>query len=320
LALESINKPLNNMKTYTKWLLALTLLTLNTVGVFAQNVLVDTKKSYPGIKKIEVESGWLNVSYKGGSNMEVNVEAFLESNNADQDIVFVTIGDVLKISHSRKQNNYNWNAKNKGHITITGPEGIELDFKGSSGNITVENVSHSNTRMRVSSGNVKAQNIKGDLSIKASSGNMTADGVSGNVEGELTSGNANFSNIQGNLNYESTSGSLQANDVAGEVNVKLTSGNAKINNIGKLGLMQFTSGSVRATNVGLGPNTKFSGTSGNFRIQTKSDLKAYNFSLKSSSGNLKVGGSSKSKTLEIDNGASSWVRGNITSGNITIEN
>lgn len=303
-----------------KSLLVLSLLAFTMAGTFAQNVLVDTKKNYSGIKRVEVESGWLNVTYKGGLGSEVNVEAYLESNDSDQDIVFVTVGDVLKISHTRKQNNYNWNTKNKGYINISGPENMALDVKGSSGNLTVENISSRETNLRVSSGNVKAFKIKGDLSIRATSGNLTADGVTGNVEGGVTSGNGNFLNIQGNLNYESTSGSLEADGIGGEINVRLTSGNAKINNAGKLGSMQFTSGNIRATNSGLGPNTKFSGTSGNFRVQTNSNLKDFNFSLRASSGNLKVGGINTGKTLEIDNGAASWVKGNISSGNITIEN
>ena len=305
--------------TLKKSILALTL-TVMSMAAFAQNVLVDSKKAYSGIRQIEIESGWLNVTYKGGAASEVNVEAYLESNNSDQDKIFVTVGDVLKISHARKQNNYNWNTKNKGYLNITGPEGIALDVRGSSGNVIVENVSNDNTSLRVSSGNITATNITGDLSISATSGNLTADGVSGNVSSGLTSGNGNFYKVKGNLNYESTSGSLDADGVDGEINVKLTSGNAKINNAGPLGTLQFTSGNVRATNVGLGPNTKFSGTSGNFRVQTSSDLKSYNFSLKASSGNLKVGSVNTGKSLEIDNGSPNWIRGNISSGNITIEN
>lgn len=301
------------------WILTLALMAIS-VATFAQNVLVDTKKSYSDIKRIEIESGWLNVTYKGGIGSEVNVEAYLESNNTDQDIVFVTVGDVLKIGHARKQSNYNWNTKNKGYINITGPESMALDIQGSSGNLTIENISNSETNLRVSSGNVKAMNIKGDLSIRATSGNLTADGVSGNVSGGVTSGNGIFYHIKGDLDYSSTSGSLEADDVAGEINVQLTSGNAKINNAGTLGNMQFTSGNIRATQVGLGPNTKFNGTSGNFRVQTTSDLKAFNFSLKASSGNLKVGGINTGKTLEIDNGAPNWIKGNISSGNISIEN
>ncbi|GAA0879426.1 hypothetical protein GCM10009119_23940 [Algoriphagus jejuensis] len=304
---------------YTKLSLALALL-LFASAAFAQNVIVDTNKSYPGIKKIEVESGWLNVSYKGGSGSEVNVEAYLESNDDEQDIVFVTVGDVLKISHAKKQNNYNWNSKNKGHIHITGPENIALELSGSSGKISVENVKNENTYLKVSSGSLSATNLAGNLSIRASSGNLNVSNIAGNVEAGVTSGNANFNSIDGDVSYQSTSGSLDANDITGELSVKLTSGNAKMNNIGSLGYLQFTSGNMRANNAGLGENTKFSGTSGNFNIQTPSNLKEFNFSLKASSGNLKVGGINTGKTLEIENGSGPWVRGSISSGNISIVN
>lgn len=307
------------MKTYLKFSLAF-LMMVSSTWAMAQNVLVNTQKSYSNIKRIEVESGWLNVSYTGGGSAEVSVEAYLESNYTDQDIVFVTVGDVLKISHTKKQNNYSWNSKNKGYIHMTGPQNIEIDFRGSSGNMTVENAGEKSTSLRVSSGNVTANQIKGDLIIKATSGNLNVNGVEGNVQGGVTSGNANFFAVKGNLDYESTSGSLEADGVGGQISVSLTSGNAKINNAGQLGFLQFTSGNVRATNSGLGPNTRFNGTSGNFRVQTNSDLKGFNYSLKSSSGNLKVGTTSTGKSLEIDNGASTTVRGNITSGNITIEN
>ena len=308
------------MKTlYNK--LAMTLALILLAGVsFAQNVLVDAKKNYPNIKKIEVDGGWLEVSYQGGSGSAVDVEAYLESNDTDQDIIFVTIGDVLKITHERKQNNYNWNTKNKGHIRISGPASIVLDLKSSSGSMTVDNVTNETTNLRVSSGRISASEIKGDLTIKASSGSLKVDGVEGNVVAGVTSGNADILNVKGNVDYESTSGSLTADQISGELSVALTSGNAKLTNIGTLGSLKFTSGNIRAENSGLGPNTRLNGTSGNFRIQTNSDLKAFNFSLSASSGNLKVGGTNTGKNLEIDNGAASWVRGSISSGNITIEN
>jgi stress response protein SCP2 len=308
------------MKTlYNK--LALTLALILLAGVsFAQNVLVDAKKNYPNIKKIEVDGGWLEVSYQGGSGSAVEVEAYLESNDSDQDIIFVTIGDVLKITHERKQNNYNWNTKNKGYIRITGPASIALDLKSGSGSMKVANVSNESTSMKVSSGSISATDIKGDLSIRASSGSLKIDGVQGNVVAGVTSGSAEILNVKGKVDYESTSGSLTADQISGELSVALTSGNAKLTNIGTLGSLKFTSGNIRAENSGLGPNTRLNGTSGNFRIQTPSDLKAFNFSLSASSGNLKVGGTNTGKNLEIDNGASSWVRGSVSSGNITIEN
>ncbi|MCM0059445.1 MAG: DUF4097 domain-containing protein [Algoriphagus sp.] len=308
------------MKNYTQVSLIALLLLVSSTWVAAQNVLVNTTKKYPNIKQIEVESGWLDVSYQGGEGAEVAVEAYLESNIADQDIVFVTLGDVLKISYKRSGEKYNWNSKNKGYIKIRGPKSMQVNVRGSSGEINLTNLASETTVLQLTSGTVVATQIKGNLKLTSTSGTLKATGLEGNVEARLTSGNAYLENISGSVNYESTSGSLDAKNVDGELNVRLTSGNAKIENAKQLGQLSFTSGNVRAVNSGLGPNTQFSGTSGNFTIQTTSDLKSFNYSLKAASGNIRVGNSSSGRTLELNNNASTWIKGNITSGNITIGN
>ncbi len=306
-------------KTYS-FLLGLILLLACTTSNFAQNVLVDTKKSYSNVETIEVNGGWLDVSYVGGSPGDVEVKAFLASNDSDQDIIFVKVGNVLKISLERKQSNYSWNNKNKGYITITGPEEMNVKFRNSSGTIAVERVKSDETILQVTSGKISAKDIAGDLDINATSGSLEVNGVKGNVFASLTSGNATINQVGGNVEYQSTSGSLDADGVKGQLSAMLTSGNAKLNNIGSLGKLQFTSGNIRATMAGLSDKSQFFGTSGNFTIQTNSDLKNFNYSLKASSGNLKVGTVSTGKNLEISNGASGTVRGNISSGNITIQN
>lgn len=301
-------------------LLGFCLLLVTSNLALAQNVLVDTQKSYSNIKTIEVNGGWLDVSYQGGSSSTVDVEAYLASNDTDQDIVFVTVGDVLKISLERKQNNYSWNSKNKGYIRITGPEAMNVKFKNSSGTLSADNISAQETLLQVSSGRVSASQIEGNLLIGATSGSLEVNGVTGDVMAKVSSGKASINQVSGDVSYESTSGSLDANEIQGTLSASLTSGNAKLNNIGSLGKLHFTSGNIRATMAGLSNQTQFDGTSGNFTIQTNSDLKSFNFALKSSSGNLKVGSISTGKTLEIDNGATSTIRGNISSGNITIQN
>jgi len=308
------------MKNYTYTILFTLLLLASSSWVAAQNVVVNTTKKYPNIKQIEVESGWLDVSYQGGEGTEVSVEAYLESNIPDQDIVFVTLGDVLKVSYKRSGEKYNWNSKNKGYLKITGPKSMKLSVRGSSGKIDLTNIVSENTVLQLTSGTVAAAQIKGNLKLTSTSGTLKVSGIEGNVEARLTSGNAYFENIGGGVNYESTIGSLDAKNIDGELNVRLTSGNAKIENAKQLGQLSFTSGNVRAVNSGLGPNTQFFGTSGNFTIQTPSALNSFNYSLRATSGNLRVGGSSGTKTLELNNNASTWIKGTITSGHITIEN
>ena len=252
------------------------LLLASTPYASSQNVLVNTTKKYNNIKQIEVESGWLDVSYQGGEGTEVSVEAYLESNISDQDIVFVTLGDVLKVSYKRSSEKYNWNSKNKGYLKITGPKSMLLSVRGSSGKINIANLEGENTVLQLTSGTVDAAQIKGNLRLISTSGSLKASGIEGQVEARLTSGNAYLENISGSVNYESTSGSLDAKNIDGVLSARLTSGHAKIENAKQLGQLYFTSGNMRAVNSGLGPNTQFSGTSGNFTVQTTSDLKSFN--------------------------------------------
>jgi lia operon protein LiaG len=308
------------MKKTFPFLMGLILLFVSAPGIKAQNVLVDTKKSYSNIKTIEVNGGWLDVNYQGGSGSNVEVSAYLASNDRDQDIIFVTVGDVLKISLERKQSNYSWNSKNKGYIKISGPENMEVKFRNSSGTIAVDRIKSDETSFQVTSGKIKATNVTGDLFVNATSGNLEITQVKGNIQARLTSGSASINQVDGDVDYESTSGTLEADGIKGILSASLTSGNAKLNDIGSLGKLRFTSGNIRASMAGLSDQTQLSGTSGNFTIQTKSDLKNFNYSLKASSGNLRVGNISTGKTLEISNGATSTIRGNISSGNITIEN
>jgi len=218
------------MKNYTRLILVALLLMTSTAWVAAQNVLVNTTKKYPNIKQIEIESGWLEVSYQGGEGTEISVEAYLASNVTGQDIVFVTLGDVLKVSYKKSSERYNWNSKNKGYLKITGPKSMQISVRGSSGKISLTNLVSNNTSLQLTSGTVTASQIKGNLKLNSTSGTLRASKIDGNVEARLTSGNAYLDQISGKVNYESTSGSLDAKDIEGELNVRLTSGNAQIEN------------------------------------------------------------------------------------------
>jgi hypothetical protein len=308
------------MKNYTYASLFALLLLASTTWANAQNVVVNTTKKYPNITQIEVESGWLDVSYVGGSSTEVAVEAYLTSNVSDQDIVFVTVGDVLKISYKNGTGKYNWNSKNKGYIKITGPVALALQVRGTSGEISIQNLESKLTTLQLTSGNVAATQIKGDLTLTATSGNLLANSIDGNVKARLTSGNTTIDGVQGTVDYGSTSGNFTAKNIGSQLDVQLTSGNAKLENVKELGSMRITSGNMTAGNSGLGPKTQFNGTSGNFTVQTPTNLNAFNYELRATSGNIRVGNTTKEKSLDINNNATTTVKGNITSGNITITN
>ncbi|WP_373521785.1 DUF4097 family beta strand repeat-containing protein [Aquiflexum sp.] len=289
---------------------------------FAQmKTLVDVNRSFSGISKIEVSGGLLDIEYLGNSGNDVSVNAFLESTNHDQDIVFVTMGNVLKISHNVNNTRSNWgNVRTKGHIKIRGPQSVELDMKAGSGSVSVDNITGDMTNLNVGSGSIKGSNINGDVYAKAGSGSIKLSDINGDVNGQIGSGSAEIKNVAGSLNYNSGSGGVKASEIRGLVNISLTSGSAKLDNVAELGDLKLTSGNLDARNAGLGPNTRLNGTSGNFKIQTSSNIRDFNYTLSATSGNITVGNSRGGRNLSIDNGANSSVKGNITSGNISIMN
>jgi len=302
--------------------LLLILLVASASQSFAQmRTLVDVNRTFSGINKIEVSGGSLDIEYLGNSGNEVSVDAFLESTNHDQDIVFVTMGNVLKISHKVNNTKSNWgNVRTKGYIKVRGPQSIELDMKGGSGSINVENVTGDITNLTVGSGSIKGSNINGNVLAKAGSGSIKLSQINGDVEGKIGSGSAEIKDVAGSLSYSSGSGGVKAYEIRGQVNISLTSGNAKLDNIAELGDLKLTSGNLDAKNAGLGPNTRINGTSGNFKIQTSSNIRDFNYSLSATSGNITVGNSRGGRNLSIDNGASNSIKGSITSGNISIVN
>jgi len=285
--------------------------------------LVDMKKEYTNISTIEVESGMLKVSYKGLPNTTaINMEAFLESNNDQgQDIVFVTIGNTLKIKYKSGSGSYsNTNNRTNGHIKMTGPENMKITLASSSGTINLENISSELTILKVSSGNINLSNIQGDLSLTGSSGRITARDINGAVRCKISSGVVELRDVDGHVDLSSSSGRLNARDIRGKVDVRLTSGSVNLANISELGELTLSSGSIKAENAGLSAGTKLNGSSGSIRIKTPTALNLYNYNLNAGSGSLRVGDVSKAKHLDINNYSQNTIKGNIGSGSIAIVN
>lgn len=305
------------------WALGL-ILNLPILAAAQVETLVDIKKEYTNISNIEIESGMLKVSYEGdGAATHINMEAFLESNeDQGQDIIFVTIGNTLKIKYKAGTRG-TFNTKNnmtKGHIHLRGPENIHLTLTSSSGTVNLKNLSSDLTTLKVSSGNLNLSNINGDVSLTGSSGSIKAHDIKGAVICKIGSGVAELSDVEGSLDFSSGSGRLKAKNIGGKVDVNLSSGSINLENIAELGSLSLSSGSIKAENAGLSADTKLNGGSGSIRIKTPTDLNLYNFNFNAGSGSLRVGNVSKGKYLDINNYSQNTIKGNIGSGSIAIVN
>lgn len=278
------------------------------------------EKSFDNIEKLEIQGGSISLSYEGNtSQSSIEVTADLgDDQNADKNLIFVTVGNTLKISY-QKTGNWNNNNNNKRYIHITGPEAIVLKAANSSGKMHIKGVASELTELTASSGIIQVEDISGNLRLAGSSGKIEVNKVEGDVNCKMTSGVAELENIDGNASLSSSSGRIVAHHINGELSVKITSGSVDIEDAAQLGELKLSSGMMKAKKVGFGPNTSFSGSSGMFKIETVALLDQFNFDLNAGSGMVKVGDMSSSDHLHIDHGADHTVKGNIGSGMITIE-
>lgn len=300
------------------------LVLMNSSDLLAQKqVLVDTQRSFEGIQRIEVSSGMLELEYIGNAKkQDVSVDAYLVSSQANQDIIFVAVGDVLKITYQQSNNGsyIGRGDQTKGYIKISGPEQMLLDLSAGSGSIKVDRLIAAHTIIRVGSGRMDVSNINGALEAKASSGRMNVNGLNGNLDMRLSSGSATLSDVKGQANLTLSSGSVKGDDITGPLSLSLSSGSAKLSGVGQVELVKVTSGSAEFTQSGLADLTNLRSSSGSIRIKTTLNIEDYNYNLKASSGSLRVGNNSKGKTLQINNGSSKIVNGTVSSGSISIDN
>jgi DUF4097 and DUF4098 domain-containing protein YvlB len=289
-----------------------------------KTVTKDYEETFQGIKEIELEGKFLEVSYEGKSDeSEVYLDGFLEAaESSGMEITYRQSGSKLKIEVTGDME-IGWNFGNQtdGYISLTGPEDIELNLTNGSGSIEVLNVVHNNINLKVNSGSIKATSIEvGDIQLNASSGSISGEALTGKINCKVNSGSINLKDVVGNVDAVASSGSLKFEEVKGSVNAQVNSGNIRLLNVEELGALSASSGSIKAENSGLGSNTSLEANSGSISIQTPSDLKAFNYDLKANSGSVSVGDQNSGKELDLDNGASATIRGKVSSGSIKIGN
>ncbi|MBD8488124.1 DUF4097 family beta strand repeat protein [Echinicola sp. CAU 1574] len=307
------------MKTLTNTLrIAFLFLFLGIASSYGQSKI---QKSFENISKLEIQGGSIEISYEGNSSQsDIQVEADMGSTeNADKNLIFITVGNTLKISYQTPSNSWKSNDRGKKYVHISGPKNIELSASNSSGKLHVKGVSSPSIDLKASSGMILVEDIEGELNLAGSSGKVEARNISGEVNCKMTSGIMELEYIKGNTNLSSSSGKIKAQHISGELNVKITSGSVDLEDISTLGELKLSSGMMSAKKVGFGPNTSFMGSSGAFKIKAAAMLDQYNYDMSAGSGMVKVGKMSSSDHLVIDHDADHTIIGKIGSGMISIE-
>ncbi len=284
-------------------------------------VVQSIDERFSGVEKIEVESGFLTVTYQGDPSLtEVSLKALLESSHAGRfTLTYELKGSTLHVE--LEQTRTLGGGNHRGVINLTGPEAIKLDVDSGSGEVLIEGISSSLLKVDSGSGSLGLNRIMADqVELEVGSGSITVHTLTGNVKAEASSGNMVLEQISGGVWANTSSGNIQIKGVTKRLDAASSSGNLELADIMELGSLKTSSGKINAENAGLGPNTTLNSASGSIKIQTFSDLSLFNYNLSSASGRIVVGGSSSAGSLVINNGAPHTVTGSVASGSIEIRN
>ncbi|MDN3686340.1 DUF4097 family beta strand repeat-containing protein [Cyclobacterium jeungdonense] len=282
--------------------------------------VADIEESFADITSIEVDAGFLPAQYVGDPDLEeVSLDALLRSNvDGGKTISYRVVGEKLMVS---LDNNGVRMGRSEGYIRLAGPSNMSLQMHAGSGTIHAENVIGDRIDLEVNSGRVSAKNLDAlEVYLTASSGEVLGEIIKGNTVASVSSGKLKLHQLDGNLDAETSSGNMEFRAINGLLNVKLSSGKITMDQVQALGKVTLSSGQVSGSDVGLSEYTSFKASSGTISIQTNSNLAAFNYEIHTGSGRAKVGESESSGTLVIMNGSPHTIKGEVSSGRITIVN
>ena len=305
-------------------LLLLPVLTLSSCLSDDLSLVSEIQEDFQGVTKVEVDGGFLEVEYIGESGRQsLSLDIQLRSNsNRKFEVDYRLDGSTLKVFLETNNRLFSGRARGEGVIRITGPRNMILDLEAESGKVTARNVVATRADLQVGSGEIIAQNLAiPQLNVDITSGTGRLEDILGGIDLTLTSGKVEMRRIEGNTTLNLSSGEVLIRDQSGLVSGTASTGKIELTNVQSIGNISVSSGQLFATNSGLSNQTALRATSGNIYIQTFSNLRAFNFNITTGAGGTaKVGDAQGTGALNLNNGAATTIRGEVSSGRIEIVN
>lgn len=283
--------------------------------VCSQNVLAKVELEAANVKKVNVEGAFVDIYVTKGER--VYLSGIIEGSGEEGDYRIHTSieNEALVVEVEAMKNDVRWKGRRitKARIDLTILDGVELDIDNSSGDVRIESLQSSKSRIKASSGDIMLRDIVSNLQVETSSGDIDLQGHIGDSQIESTSGDQRLEEIKGTIKTQASSGDIRIDTFEGEIAVKSTSGDIEIvDGVGVVNVRS-TSGEIEGRNIKLTGNANFYATSGDIEIDFENELDNLSFDLSASSGDLEVGGKSASKRLILERGGY-VVRGVTSSG------
>lgn len=258
-------------------------------------------KNFPGIKKIQVEAGFLPVEVTGGDANLVSLQGKIEGDPDDYQIRYDVNGSNLKIWLEKPGFSFRMGSV-KGFIKLQVPNDIAYNIETSSGKLEVSNLTASNMRFATTSGSMTARNLAGSGKLVSTSGGVRFSDSKGDFAVISTSGSIRTNGYNGKLKTTSSSGSSYFDAIKGNIKAISSSGSINLEHVEARLDLKSSSGSIRGDMITIEQDSRFVTSSGSIKLDLTNNLEQVSFDCTSGSGRIKIGSMAKGKTVVLNNG------------------
>jgi DUF4097 and DUF4098 domain-containing protein YvlB len=286
------------------------------IVVQAQDIMAQSELRAENVNSVSIEGSFCDVEITKGS--DVYFKGVIMGNGDDDLYEFETRieGEQLVIKVNKRRNEWMTNIS-KSLIELTVPDNVPVSVRNSSGDIRIEDVSAREYYLQATSGSITAEDIGGQLEVKATSGDIRINNLGGDRhEIQTTSGGIEIDQVKGDVVFQATSGDVMITGMTGNLRGKTTSGEMELNNITGGIELQATSGDIEGVNMNITSDSEFKTTSGEIEIRLASALTNYSFDIDTSSGDIEVG-SRSAEDEYYEKSGQIWIRAKATSGDVS---
>jgi len=161
-------------------------------------------KKFSNKERIEIKTLSASCVIKKGNSQEIILDAV--NNYYPQDAVELKIKDREKVL--RLNERVYGSVDGSAIWTLTVPDGIEIDFKSTSGGLDISGLT-GDFSGNSASGGYELQNCRGRYELNTASGNYKVDNCEGNFDIHSASGNLYIDNSKGKFKASSASGNVR---------------------------------------------------------------------------------------------------------------
>lgn len=267
-------------KSIHSWLLLgvfILLLALVFPGRLMSLEKTETRKQFANVSQIQVNTFAGNCTLKPANGNTVEVYFSHTFDNATFVPKIAMEGKKLVLKEKLQLP-----GRGESDWVISIPNGVNIDLKSISGNITAAGLDIGLDAQTVS-GKIDVQDCRGQLNIRSVSGEVVVQNLSGIISLKSSSSDMEIRQLSGTIVMKTSGGDIDADTLDGNISIKAPAGDIHLKNVSGQFEVKTATGDINVTAVSFTKESWFQAAAGDIYIELSKPLQ-HSLTLSSASG------------------------------------